>query len=242
METPQTPHTPQTIQVIMRMCDTESLSGSASRPSNFSKESLFNNLMATRDSHTNITIVYDGDELPTFLKDTGRFPRFQILPCKGGNGDISFQNLIMYIKCQQYEPNTIIYILEDDYLHKAGWPRIMREGFGTLQPSFLKLDYITLYDHKDKYCYPMYNELLSKIAISPSVHWRTTPSTTNTFATTYKIFIEDFDIHYSYLNKDHEKFLELAKVGRILGSCMPGYSTHCHKDYMSPCVEWLIEQ
>lgn len=224
------------IEVILRMCPdrSTSLSGDKSRPQNFSKELVFKNLYETKDDATNITVLFDGDHTGHWIK---KYP-VRVIQSIGGNGDESFKSQIMYIKFANFSDNTIVYILEDDYLHRDGWPQILREGFGNLQPSFLKFDYITLYDHRDKYTYPMYNALVSKIGISDTIHWRTVPSTTNTFAMKYKTFIEDFDIHYSFLNSDHEKFLELGRNKRLLGSCMPGYSTHCHKDYMSPCIDW----
>lgn len=227
----------ETIEVILRMCpdNSSSLSGNSSRPPNFSKEEVFRNLLETKDAATNITILFDGDHRNHWVS---KYPSVRVVQSTGGNGDESFKSQIMYIKFANFNENTIIYVLEDDYLHKEGWSKILREGLGDLQPSFLKFDYVTLYDHKDKYTYPMYNALVSKIAISDSIHWRTVPSTTNTFAMYYKTFLEDFDIHYSFLNSDHEKFLELGRNKRLLGSCMPGYSTHCHKDYLSPCISW----
>ena len=53
---------------------------------------------------------------------------------------------------------TIVYFLEDDYLHRAGWADILLEAF-TLDQA----DYVTLFDHQDKYTAPMYENLQSRI-------------------------------------------------------------------------------
>jgi hypothetical protein len=70
-----------------------------------------------------------------------------------------------------------------------------------------------------------------------------TPSTTNTFATKYSNLINDIEIHNKYStgvepSADHYKFLELSQRGRILISSIPGYSTHCQNDLLSPCIDW----
>jgi len=218
------------IEIIMRMCSKSSLSGDNTRPDGFSKELVFMNLMNTKDANTNITVLYDGNLTNHWVNKYD----VKVIQLDGGSGDTSFINQISYIKDQNYAQDTIIYILEDDYLHKKGWPQILREGFKTHYPNILKFDYITLYDHKDKYFYDMYKTLQSKITLSESVHWRTIPSTTNTFAMLYSTFMYDYNIHCAFKNSDNEKFLYLGKAGRLIGSCMPGYSTHCHNSYMSP--------
>ena len=77
---------------------------------------------------------------------------------KGGNDGISFLNMIEYVNTLQFNDDDIIYFLEDDYFHNIGWTNIIREGFENIA-----VDYITLYDHNDKYWYPMYEQLMSKV-------------------------------------------------------------------------------
>jgi hypothetical protein len=78
------------------------------------------------------------------------------------------------------EDNDLIYFLENDYMHVTGWVDKIFELFQT----YTGLDYVSLYDHNDKYFLPMYDSLTSKIFTSPSHHWRTTPSTCGSFITT----------------------------------------------------------
>jgi hypothetical protein len=37
---------------------------------------------------------------------------------------------------------------------------------------------------------------------------------------------------------DHAKFIELSQRKRILISALPGYSTHCQKEFLAPCINW----
>jgi hypothetical protein len=114
-------------------------------------------------------------------------------------------NVLNYVKEQNYDDNDIIYFLEDDYIHRQGWVDILKEGF-----KYIAADYYTLYDHPDKYWLPMYEDLTSRILPTPTTHWRTTPSTTNTYACTYKTLMKHFDSH-TYLNQflNFEANLEL---------------------------------
>jgi hypothetical protein len=157
----------------------------------------------------------------------------------GGNDAQSFLNVLNYVIEQKYDDNDIIYFLEDDYLHRAGWIDIMLEGF-----EYIGADYYTLYDHPDKYYLQMYESLQSKIIATPSVHWRTTPSTTNTYACKFETLKKHLDIHIQYCDlvekwtKDHDKFTHLWKIGSNLISCMPGYSTHVEGNMLSPIIDW----
>ncbi len=131
-------------------------------------------------------------------------------------------------------PETMIYFVEDDYLHRPGWLDILLEGLSIA-------DYATLYDHKDKYF--LYPELKSRIFVSPSCHWRTTLSTTNTFALRCKTLFRDLSIHQSFsqgrtITADHEKFCQLQGQGIMLISPMPGWSTHAEPEFASPCIDW----
>jgi hypothetical protein len=143
--------------------------------------------------------------------------------------------LIEYVKNLELKPNTLIYFVEDDYVHRKGWVDALFEVFE------LPIDYATLYDHSDKY--KAYPKLFSKIFVSPFCHWRTTPSTTNTYAMRVSTFQEDFYIHRRFslarkVTADHDKFCFLGKLGRVLVSPMPGWSTHADPEHLSPCIDW----
>ena len=90
----------------------------------------------------------------------------------------------------------------------------------------------------------MYESLQSKIIATPSVHWRTVPSTTNTYACKFSTLKKHFDTHVKYCDlvdkwtKDHDKFTDLWEQGSNLISCMPGYSTHVEGGMFSPIIKW----
>ena len=145
--------------------------------------------------------------------------------------------MLEYVNSLAIPDDEIIYFLEDDYLHRAGWVSALREGFG------LPVDYITLYDHRDKYFFPMYSKTQCQLFHTESVHWRTTISTTNSYAMLAKTFRKHYDIHKQFsenttYSKDHDKFVKLWKVGSNLISSVPGYSTHCEINYLSPTIDW----
>jgi len=117
----------------------------------------------------------------------------------------------------------------------------MKDGFD----SFANIDYVTLYDHPDKYFLSMYNALQSNILVSKYSHWRTTPSTCNTYAMKWKTLKKHWDTHTYYClpehthdGYDHTKFLKLWEIGSNLISCVPGYSTHCENNFLTPLINW----
>jgi hypothetical protein len=228
--------TPTKIEVILRMCpeSAKPLNGGA-RPGWFSKEKCLASLLAGADSEVRITVLYDGDELPTWLTTAP----VSVQKISGRSGDTSFLTQLDYALRTIQDESTIVYILEDDYLHLPSWANLLREAFEDMEPHIIHPSYATLYDHYDKYIYSMYSGLHSRIAVTPSCHWRTIPSTTNTFACLLHTLRADADIHISFQNRDNDKFLKLGKErGRVVISSIPGAATHAHAELLSPCVDW----
>jgi len=226
------------IKIFVRHCNFSSNSVGKNRPEWFSREKCFNNLKQTSDLNTEINVMFDGiPDKDHFLNNDKE--GYSLICNQGGDDAKSFLNLLDYVYEQNIDDDVILYFLEDDYYHKPGWTNILREGF-----EFIGVDYITLYDCSDKYWLPMYDQLQSKIIATPSSHWRTTPSTTNTYSMLASTFKKHYNIHREYcdLNKgytrDHDKFLRLWDEGSNLISCIPGYSTHCETEYLSPCINW----
>jgi hypothetical protein len=230
------------LRIFQRHCLFSPNSEHKGRPEWFNREKMFDQFVSTLDSRVELTCMFDsgrGEVDQHFLskKDV------KTISLKGGNDAISFLNVLEYIKEQKYNEDDIIYFLEDDYIHRSGWVDVMLEGF-----EYIGADYYTLYDHPDKYgptTYPMlYEDLTSKIFATPSVHWRTVPNTTNTYACTYKTLMKHFDIHIKYCDlvekwtKDSHKFQELWSIGSNLISCIPGYSAHVESTMLSPVIDW----
>lgn len=224
------------IEIFVRHCFHSNLQECSSRvrPKWWNKEKVFHNFKKTANQpYVNYTILYDefyGKYTDTFLKDETP------VIFKAGGEAKSFLYTLDYVLSQDFHDETIIYFVEDDYLHRPNWETILREGFT------LPVSYVTLYDHRDKYS-SMYHDLMAKILITKSSHWRPTPSTTNTFATQFKTLKKDYLIHKYFSNgvepsADHQKFLNLNQKGQYLISSIPGYSTHAHLEHLSPCIDW----
>ena len=225
------------INVYLRHCFHSKLQEQPSRerPYWWDKEKVFQNFKNTLNPETTqYTIIYDeyyGKIENTFLAQE---QNVHIINC-GGEAK-SFLKTLEYIQTQNHSSDDIIYFLEDDYVHKPNWDKILLDGFN------LPVSYVTLYDHGDKY-QEMYKDFMTKVLVTEYSHWMPTPSTTNTFAVKYKTLKEDLEVHQKYStdcepSNDHVKFIELNQMRRNLISSIPGYSTHCHKYTLSPCIDW----
>lgn len=102
----------------------------------------------------------------------------------------------------------IVYFCEDDYLHLPKSPLLLEEGIK-------RSDYITLYDHPDKYRFEYSGGEFSKVIKTNSSHWRYTVSTCMTFGTTIGKLKEDISIWEKHTEgshpHDHHIFSELKK-------------------------------
>jgi hypothetical protein len=229
------------IKVFVRHCNFSENSIDKKRPKFFSKEKCFENLLKTKKKETEVTIFFDGT-VPqnSYLNQQD----VKIISKLCGSDSSSFNNLLDYITSLSLSDNDIVYLLEDDYLHANHWDTILEEGLGISE-----IDYVTLYDHPDKYNYSTlapnvgYDKLTSKIYITNNSHWRTIPSTTNTYAMRYSTLKKDLNIHKKYcsfgkITLDHAKFLEINNKEPKLISCIPGLSSHIVEEYMSPLTDW----
>jgi len=205
-----------------------------SRPLWFSYEKCFQNLLKTVEGYENIslTLALDGNIDDDFTKNYQ--DKFTLFSTNHKSSLLSYRDLLSYVKDQKMENNDLIYFLENDYLHVDHWVDKIIELYST----FSNLDYISLYDHNDKYFLPMYDELVSKIITTETHHWRTTPSTCGSFIINRKIFEEDYDI-WSTTIGDHNTFLYLNEhKNRFVFTPIPGLSTHCMNGLMSPTINW----
>ena len=229
----------QKIQLFVRHCHFSEISQHKGRMNGFSRQKCYENLLATVDlERVDITLLLDTFHpvsTPHFTTLQNDFPVIEI---NEGSETGSFLRLLDHVMSLKLKDDTIVYFLEDDYLHRDGWVDVLLEGF-----SIPTASYLTLYDHRDKYFLPMYHDLQSKIFHTPTCHWRTTPSTTNTYAMRYSTLKEHLQIHRQFsvgrrITADHEKFLELGRQGAQVISPIPGWSTHVDAGQTSPCVDW----
>lgn len=218
-----------TIEVFVRHCNYSDVSAHKKRPAGFSREACHRNLLDTIDPRVHLTFFLDT------AKEGDHFIKGQAIEIKEGTETGSFLRMLDYVEKLELHPDTIVYFLEDDYLHRAGWVDVLFEGFS------LEADYVTLYDHRDKYF--AYPKLESKIFVTGRTHWRTTPSTTNTYAMRFGTLKRDISIHRRFslgrkITADHDKFSFLRRRGAMLISPIPGWATHAEPEYTSPCIDW----
>lgn len=140
-----------------------------------------------------------------------------------------------------------VYFVEDDFLHRAGARAALVEGLA-------RADYVTLYDHPDKYVtgHPPSNPGGNPIADSggeigrvirtPSSHWKTTNSATMTFAATRAVLAADRAVWEMFtggvIPYDFQAFVTLTAGRRSLIAPIPGFATHGETAWLAPGVDW----
>ncbi|NDD59045.1 MAG: hypothetical protein EBZ47_07355 [Chlamydiae bacterium] len=235
---------PTNIEVFARHCHFSDVSTHKKRPDGFSRKNCFENFVATLEGQKKVNVTFFLDTFfpmnsTHFILEQDRFP---VVQYKQGSEGGSFCFLLDYVLQQSFSPDTIVYFLEDDYLHKPNWPKVLREAF-----NLEHIEYVSLYDHRDKYFLNQYKGLKSELFVTESAHWRESPSTTNTYAMKFSTLKRDQELHYAFsrgkkISEDHAKFCALKSQGSRLITPIPGFSTHMEPDYASPCVDWNLVQ
>jgi hypothetical protein len=121
------------------------------------------------------------DALLVYIKSNYKFDR--LIQTNLGNPGSFWKLYEMALEIAN--DNDIFYFIEDDYLHLQNAPRAIEEGLKYF-------DYVTLYDHPDKYrlsgvpLNPYAKENLfsesTEVMRSQNYYWRTSNSTTMSFA------------------------------------------------------------
>lgn len=231
-----------------------------SRPSWFSYGLCFNNLLETtadafKTGTAVLNVVYDGSEDDFETNDVyplyqqAQSAGFKVAPevrfISGGDQRKAWRACVELvnqdIESGKVHGNDLIYLLENDYIHASDWV----EKIDEVVRSGVKWEYLTMYDHLDKYpglCTSQdagrYTKLKSQIYCTGSHHWRTTPSTCATYMLPVRVFLAD------------RKVLKLGiydfKLFKILGSLrrrtlispIPSLSTHSMTEYLAPTIDW----
>jgi len=161
-----------------------------------------------------------------------------------GKGALSFGHAID--RALELDDSELVYLVEDDFLHSNHARKILLEGFE------LGADYISLYDHPDKYLnadrggnpYVQGGGEVSQVVLSTSCHWKVTNSTVLTFATKVGTLREDAEIWKDCTIKNpglgsFYAFQKLRKENeRTLITSIPGHSTHGQTEWLSPFRDW----
>ncbi len=210
------------------------------RPEWFDYEKCFQNLLITTENFPEVkfNVVYDGERDNNFIFNYDA--NFHFIQAK--NDYSSFQKTFEIIKNSDIAGDDLIYLLENDYLHVTDWVPKTIEFFKLNQNN-----YLSLYDHNDKYM-DFNSDLVSKILVTSSHHFRTTPSTCGSFIAKKNVLMDDINVHqqlpsfseiFSNQPVDHVKFLILNYFkNKKVYSPVPGLSTHCLNGLLSPTINW----
>lgn len=218
------------IHVIYRHTSNASGFGK-NRPTWFSYENSLNSMLSSIEGldFVKFHLLYDGE-----FKDNVDERIHFISNFSGGSDWNSYVYAWNYVKKLELQDNDLIYIAENDYVFVKGWPNKVKELFET----YSGLDYVTLYDHPDKYNPNVYPDLQTYLFLTKSHHWRLTPSTTGSVIFGKRILNEDFDVHTSNPS-DFWRFKELHDTrSRTVLSPIPSLATHCEVEHLSPTIDW----
>ncbi len=105
-------------------------------------------------------------------------------------------------------------------------------------------DYVTLYDHPDKYSAEYAFGETSKVMKTKSSHWRYTVSTCMTFATTVRMLKRDEAIWRRHLTGSHpHDHLIFSELEKKLAVCLPGRACHCDLTWggMEAIEPWAVK-
>ena len=225
--------------VIYRISDT---GYQKDKPDYISNQNCLNNALRTFNKATWWVIADNvGDETKEFINSKLKTVEYVNV----GHGAGTF-NLALDIAINLPD-NEIVYFLENDYLHKPETDKIIESGFD------LGFDYVTTYDHPDKYLNPIEggNPFCSgraedtRVYLGEYCHWKLTNSTTMTFAAKAKTLKEDEEVLRKWTAGNHpydfQMFMELKQRGKRLASPIPGFATHGETQFLSPLTNWKNE-
>lgn len=188
------------------------------RPEGFSKRACLENLLSTFSGWKIICVADNCDQDTLSYLSSLHF--FRIDEMRLGNAG-SFKHIV-YNVVPSLSADDIIYIVEDDYLHTSNASSVLLEGLQYF-------DYVSLYDHPDKYGAFQHgrNPFVLKNSFSEptqvfkgKTYWRTTNSSTFSFACKVSTFMDDIRFwRYSVSRKNHvedfKTWLLITKPGYI---------------------------
>ena len=154
---------------------------------------------------------------------------------------------------QELPDEELVMLHEDDYLYRghAGDTPEQKHNRLALQEALAKADYVSLYDHPDKYLAPAQggNPLINvqgmesvKLFLTAHSHWKLTNSTTLTFAVKAQTLKADQAIWLKHVSgthpHDYPAFLELGAAGRTIATPIPGLASNTEPPWLSPLYDW----
>ncbi len=236
------------------------------RPEWFDYERCFVSLLESFNfSFAELNIIFDGNQEEYnnhFTKKYDGLYKFKVKlidtktyidkTYENDGSSKSYSLVSKYIKELNLSPDSLIFILENDYIFLPfDWVNVVLDLYNNYTDENV---YVSLYDHADKYlfrqsietmcnhnldgCWGMYRDLKSEIIISNWCHWRTVSSICSSWIMSARVFNRDFKYHSIGISdntlcdkvfREHEtKFL----------SPLPSINTHSEKTFLAPFVNW----
>ena len=176
-----------------------------------------------------ITVIADNVSKKTL--DFISQPGITVIETQLGNSGSFLHTLELASKAT----TMLAYFCEDDYIHRSESPRLLVEG---LRWS----NYITLYDHPDKYLQQRGYGEVGRCLKTETSHWRQTISTTNTFAANLEFLRQDMDVFKKHstgpVPNDHAQWCDLAQRKRTLLVSIPGAAFNTHRVAEHSGFDW----
>ena len=168
----------------------------------------------------------------------------RLVQVSNGNGSGTFRDALD-LALEENGGSDIVYLLEDDFLHKPEAKLIIEEGVLNYN------GYVTGYDHPDKYLdrsvggnpFIESGGEVTRLVRTRSSHWKITNSTVMSFAATHNRLKADKELLYKYssnnITDSFGMFLELSQQHEVpCMSSVPGVSTHAETAWLSPLTDW----
>lgn len=139
------------------------------------------------------------------------------------------ETIQLQYKLYDESSEDLVLFQECDYLfHESARP---------LVGAIKTLDFVSPYDHPDKYS----PSEKCEVTLIDNKHFRTTISTTSTFATRREMYDKTKETFKSYGWEDHRRWVDLGSQGYKLWTPVPAIATHMVKNYLSPAIDWEKE-
>ncbi len=190
-------------------------------------------------------IIGDNLSKPTIEMIEEVAPNADLSLVNVGHGAGTFNLALDFALSSGFSFDEVVYFLENDYLHREGSYNAILDGFN------LGAEYVSLYDHPDKYIpsnrggNPLVDVdggEVTKLFLGKQCHFKLTNSATMTFASKVGTLKYDESTLRKWTNTKHphdmQMFFELREQGRTLVSSVPGFSTHGETRWLSPLIDW----
>jgi hypothetical protein len=221
------------------------------RPPWYSKDrclaSFFEALCVMHEPPASVLLICDSPELPAGCDALVKLydqlsPRVEHSPMIGLPGTHMRAVAIL----QERSGADHFYLSEDDYLYRSSAFSQLEEAVADLPGA----DYLTLYDHPDRYRRNDDRLTVSRrpIVVTASAHWRLVESTCMTFGGRIEALSADAEVHRHHVDKlpntnDRRLWRALQSPRRLrarrrLYGVVPSQASHQEVGMLAPNVDW----